>query len=121
MSPGEKREMREWASSNGAVAPQRSGSQETTMKVSRSLPKKINYEELKPISDADKEYRDGHESDSEILQYDSDEGSVESKESDNEESLNLGRVFETSDENSFLIGNSSRFGRSVKFNRHYLY
>ena len=120
LSPDEKREMREWASSNDAAAAQRSGSQETTITGSRSLPKKTNYEELKPISDADKEYRDGHESDSEILQYDSDEGSVESKESDNGESLNLERVFETSDENSFLIGNSSRFGRSVKFNRRYL-
>ena len=58
---------------------------------------------------------------SNILQYDSDEGSVESEESDNEESLNLGRVFEKSNENTFLIGHSSRFGRSVKLHRRYLY
>ena len=39
-----------------------------------------------------------HENDSEILQY---SDSVESKESDNKESLNLGRVFETSNQNIF--------------------
>ena len=42
------------------------------------------YEELKPISNVDKEYIDEHESDSKILQYDSDEASLENKESDNE-------------------------------------
>ena len=66
------------------------------------MSKNAYYAELKPISNVDKEYIDEHESDSEILQYDSDEASVESEESDNEESLNLGRVFETSNENSFL-------------------
>ena len=79
------------------------------------------YEELKPISNVDKEYIDEHESDSEILQYDSDEASVENEESDNEESLNLGSVFEISNKNPFLTGHSSRFGRSVKFNRRCLY
>ena len=74
-----------------------------------------------PISDADKEYGDEHESDSKILQWDREEASVVSKESDNEESLNLGRVFEASNENWFLIGHLLRFGRSVKFNRRYLY
>ena len=59
-----------------------------------------------------------HENDSEILQY---SDSVESKESDNKESLNLGRVFETSNQNMFLIGHSSSFGGNVKFNRCYLY
>ena len=54
------------------------------------------YEELKPISNVDKEYIGEHESDSKILPYDSDEASVESEESDNEESLNLVRVFEIS-------------------------
>ena len=62
-----------------------------------------------------------HENDSEILQDDSDEDSVESKESDNKESLNLGRVFETSNQNMFLIGHSSSLGGNVKFNRCYLY
>ena len=38
-----------------------------------------------------------------------------SGEIDNEESLNLGRVFET----SFLIGHSLRSGMSLKFNCHY--
>ena len=85
--------MREWASSNGAVVRQRSGRQETTMARSGTLSKNTHYKELKPISNVDKEYIDEHESDSLILQYDSDEASVESEESDNEESLNLGRVF----------------------------
>ena len=112
-----KREMREWASSNGAVIRQKSGRQETTITRSRTLSKNAYYEELKPISNVDKEYIDEHESDREILQYDSDETSVKSEESDNEESLNLGRVFETSNENSFLIGRSSRFDSSVKCKR----
>ena len=86
-----------------------------------TLPENAYYEELKPISDADKEYSEEHESDSKILQYDSEEASVVSKESDNEESLNLKRVFEASNENWFLIGRLSTFGRSVKFNRRYLY
>ena len=113
--------MREWTSSNGTVVRQRNGRQETTIVRSGLLTEKAYYEELKPISDVDKEYSDEHESDSEILQYDSDEASVESKKSDDEESLNLGRVFETSNENAFLIGHSSRFGRGVEFNRRYLY
>ena len=86
-----------------------------------TLSKNAYYEELKPISNVDKEYIGEHESDSEILQYDSDEARVESEESDNEGSLNLGRVFETSNENSFLTGLSSRFGRSVKYKRRCLY
>ena len=95
--------------------------QETTMARSGTLSKNAYYEELKPISDVEKEYIDEHESDSEILQCGSDEASAESEESDNEESLNLGRAFEISNTNSFLIGHSSRFGRSVKFNRRCLY
>ena len=57
------------------------------------LSKNAYYKELIPVSNVDKEYIDEHESDSVIVQYDSDEASVESEESDNEESLNLGRVF----------------------------
>ena len=113
--------MREWASSNGAVVRQKSGRQETTMARSETLSKNAYYVELKPISNVDKEYIGEHKSDSEILQYDSDEARVESEESDNEGSLNLGRVFETSNENSFLTGLSSRFGRSVKYKRRCLY
>ena len=113
--------MREWASSNDAVVLQRSGRQNMTMARSRTLSKNAYYEELKPINDVDKEYIDEHESDSKILQYDSDKANVESEECDNEELLNLGRVFETSNTNLFLMGHSSRFGRSVKFNRRCLY
>ena len=93
--------MRKWTSSNGAAVRQRSGRQETTMARSGTLSKNAYYEELKPISNVNKEYFDEHESDSEILQYDSDEASVDSEESDNEESLNLGTVFETSNEIRF--------------------
>ena len=62
---------------------------------SRNLPENAYYEELKQIIDADKEYSDGNESYGEVLQYDSKEGSIEREESDNKQSLNLGRVFET--------------------------
>lgn len=55
-----------------------------------------------------------NESDNKIPQYDSDEATVVRKESDNEESLNLERVFQAPNENSFLIGHSSRFCRSAK-------
>ena len=74
LSPDRKREMREWASSNGTVVRQRSGRQEITMARSGTLSKNAYYKELKPISDVDKEYIDEHESNSEALQYDSDEG-----------------------------------------------
>ena len=94
--------MREWASSNGAVVRQRSGRQETTMARRGTLSKNAYYAELKPISNVDKEYIDKHESHNEILQCDSDEASVESEENDNEESPNLRRMFEKSNENSFL-------------------
>ena len=104
-----------------SVVRQRSGRQETTMERSGTLSKNPYYIELKPISKVDKEYIDEHESDNEILQCDSIEASVESEESHNEESLNLERVFKISNEHSFLIGHSSRFGRSVKFNRLCLY
>ena len=113
--------MREWASSNDAVVRQKSGRQETTMTKSRPLSKNAYYKELKPISNLNKGCIGENESDSEILQYDSDKASVESKESYNRESLNLGRVFETSNANSFLIGHSSRLDRSVKFNQRCLY
>ena len=66
---------------------------------SGTLSKNAYCEELKPISNVDKECIDKHESASEIQQYDSDKASVESEGSDNEESLNLGRVFEASNEN----------------------
>ena len=40
--------------------------------------------ELKANSDVNKEYIDEHESDSKILQYDSEEASIKSEESDSE-------------------------------------
>ena len=76
---------------------------------------------LKLVSDVDKEYIDKHKSDRKVLQCDRDEASVESEESHNEELLNLARVFEASKENLFSIEHSSRFGKSVTFNRRYLY
>ena len=80
----------------------------------RKFARKWYYDKLKAISDANKEYSDEHERGSLILQYDRD-ASVESEENDNEESLNLGRVFET----SFLIRHSLMSGMSLKFNCHY--
>ena len=85
------------------------------------MPENAYHEEFKLISDADKEYNDEYESDRETLQYDSDEASVESEESDNNESLNSGRVSEKLNQNTLLIWHSSKFGRSVKFKRRYLY
>ena len=84
--------MWEWASSNGAGLRPRSGWQ----KLQRAQ-----------TNQSCKEYSDDHQSNSEILQCDNDEASVESEESYSEELLNLGRVFETSNENAFLIGHSS--------------
>ena len=40
---------------------------------SGTLPENAYYEELQPITDADIEYSDKYESDSQILRYDSDE------------------------------------------------
>ena len=42
-----------------------------------------------------KEHNEEHKNDTEILQYDSGEASLENEESDNDKSLNLGRKFET--------------------------
>ena len=103
LSPEEKRQMQEWGSSNGDVVQPRSGRQETTMTRSETLPENAYFKDLKPIGDADKEYSDEQESDSEILQYDSNEASAETEESDNKKSVNLRKVFETSNENTLLI------------------
>ena len=109
--------MGEWASSNGGVVWQRSGRQETIIARNATLPENAYYEELKLISDTGKEYCDKH--DREILQFDSDEASVKSEESDNNESLSSGRVFETLNENT-LLWHSAKFDMSVKFYRRYL-
>ena len=79
--------MWEWGLSNSAVVRQRRGRQETTMARSVTLPENAYHKELKPISGADKEYIDEHESDSEIVQYDIGKASVESEESHNYQSL----------------------------------
>ena len=82
--------MQERASSNDGVVRQRIRRQETIIPMERkrqwseTLSKNAYYVELKPISVVDKEYIEEHESDSEILQYDSDEASVERDKSDNE-------------------------------------
>ena len=51
------------------------------------MPENAYHKEFKPISGADKEYIDEHESDSEIVQYDIGKASVESEESHNYQSL----------------------------------
>ena len=63
----EKREMQERASSNFVAVGQRSERQETKIARSETLLENPYYEELKPISDEDKEYDDEHENDREIL------------------------------------------------------
>ena len=67
-------------------------------------PEHVQYEEIKPISDADKTYSNEHENDSEVLRYASNEASFESEKIDNKTMLNLGRVFETSNQKKFLLG-----------------
>ena len=47
---------------------------------SRTLPETAYHVERKPISDADKEYSNEHESNTDILEYDNGEASVESEE-----------------------------------------
>ena len=111
-----KKEMQDWASADSAAVRQISERQETTIAWSRTFPENEHYKELKPIIDADQEQSEEHDSVSKILQYDSDKISVENKKNDNEESLILGRVFEISNENTFLIGHTSRFSRSAKLN-----
>ena len=123
LSSEEKREMREWASSNGAVVRQRSGRQETTMARSGTLPENAYFEELQPFTQNNIQQLDETDmeisSETESLEYesdqttgnDSDEGSIETP----------GRIFQTANEATFLIGHASRFGRSVRFNKRYIY
>ena len=54
--------------------------QGTTMARKRTLPETAYHVERKPISDADKEFSNEYESDTDILEYDSGEASVESEE-----------------------------------------
>ena len=118
LSPDEKREMREWASSNGTVVQQRS--ERNYNGKERNFVRRWILRRAQTNHWCSKEYSDERKSDSEILQYDSTD-SVESEGSDSQESLNVGRVFETSNENKLLIGHSSRFDRSVKFSWRFLY
>ena len=50
LNSDQKREMREWASINGAVVQQRGCRQETTMARAGTLPEDAYFEELTPIS-----------------------------------------------------------------------
>ena len=74
LSSEEKREMREWASSNGAVVRQRSGRQGTTMARSGTLPDNAYFEELQPFTQNNTQQLDETEMKSnrdeiEILEY----------------------------------------------------
>ena len=102
--------MREWASSNGAIVWQRSGRQETAIARNATLPENAYHEELKLYSD---------KHDREILQFDSDEASVESEEKDNIKSLNSGRLFVALNENT-LLWNWKYSGMSIKLYWRYL-
>ncbi|XP_066920118.1 uncharacterized protein [Clytia hemisphaerica] len=140
----QKREMREWASINGAVVRQRSGRQETTMARAGTLPENAYYEELRPnnnehnsttksseIGNTDEivqirntnETVDTDDSDKndelmgqdEVLEFESDIDGEDS--SDSEDETVLASV---SRQTTFLVGTSSRYGRSVTLNRKYL-
>ena len=50
LNSDQKREMREWASANGAVVRQQSCRQETTMSKAGTLPENAYFEEFTPIS-----------------------------------------------------------------------
>ena len=58
MSDENQREMREWASLNGAVVCQRSGRQEITMDKADTLPDSAYFEELRPIETEEKDSDD---------------------------------------------------------------
>lgn len=122
LSADQKQEMREWASINGAVVRQRTCRQETTMARAGTLPQNAYFEELVPIQEAAGSQAKGTEQNreteeeeiakeiEEVPQYESD--------SDNGES-SLDDVG-VPDVTTFLVGRSSRYGRSVTFNRKYI-
>lgn len=81
------------------------------------------FEELQPFTQNNIQQLDETDmeisSETESLEYesdqttgnDSDEGSIETP----------GRIFQAANEATFLIGHASRFGRSVRFNKRYIY
>ena len=124
MSREGKREMREWASINGAVVWQRTGRKETTMARAGTMPENAYFEELSPIKDvthnSKKSVEENKNSEEEILTYSSDEGNGSSSESENDESLiNCPSLIQVATEATFLVGQSSRYGRNVTINKKY--
>ena len=131
----QKREMREWASINGAVVRQRSCRQETTMARAGTLPENAYFDELKPIHEQKTKLNDyeillegessgeesASESEGEVLEYESDSENENEIENENEnENDGTDHVNSIANVATFLVGTSSRFGRTVKFNRKYI-
>ena len=123
LTSDQKREMREWASSNGAVVRQRSCRQETTMARAGTLPENAYFEELIPqqqdvienVGTADLADNVDSEID-EVLEYESDS---ENDVSSDEENVNT-NIETITNVTTFLVGHSSRYGRAVKFNKRYV-
>ena len=123
LNADQKREMREWASVNGAVVRQRSSRQETTMARAGTLPENAYFQELRPLSAQEKNSGDASEeeineelTEDEIPEYESD--SDVGMSSDDEEFNDT--VDTVSNVALFLVGASSRYGRSITFNKKYV-
>ena len=130
MNPEKKREMREWASINGAVVRQRSGQQETTMARAGTMPENAYFEEMTPIVNDQQmheeekqgeEEKEAEEIIKEILTYSSDDGNISSSENDEDVEENASQtVSEIGNETTFLVGRSSRYGRSITINKRFV-
>ena len=138
--------MREWASLNDAVVPQRSVRQETKMAKAGTLPEGSYEVELVPNTANDSDPEEGEESNDEqepapntangsdpeasndeILHYDDDDDDDESDIEDIATELSRTSIqnlqdFQTDEvgrETSFLLGGRSRYGRTIRFNNRF--
>ena len=130
LNSDQKCEMWEWTSVNGAVVGQRSCRQEATMARAETFPENAHFDELTPISSnhhintneqsVEKEFNKGEddveESEDQIPEYESegDVGATSSEENDE------WHVYSMTNVATFLVGTSSRFGRSMKLNEKYI-
>ena len=129
MSDEERFEMREWASMNGAVVRQRSTRQETTMAKAGTLPEAAYRSLLQPSNSEledpfdDQEITENEDEawdndDDEVLEFDGD-GDSNSESSDEEGNTGI-QSAEIGREATFLIGQSSRYGRVVRLNNRFI-
>ena len=121
----QKCEMREWTSANGEAVCQRSCRQETTIARARTLPENAYFEELTPVSqhrnnggdeveeEINAENTESKEQEDEIPAYESESDAGVS--SDDEDVI--ATVNNISNVATFLVGNSSRYGISITFNK----